>query len=145
MSEQALKFATIGAVYEDGVTLIFDGQTAAGQKHYKCNTSAAFTTGDRVKILADSGTYVVEYVVGAPKQGGGGVDAETLGGKSESQLSVANAAKLGNKAESALSVAAAAAVVDNATTSQLIYLKCVSGVFFIKVGIYGTWKKITVT
>ena len=73
------------------------------------------------------------------------MDAATLGGKSESQLSVANAAKLGNKAESALSVAAAASVVDNATTSQLIYLKCVSGVFFIKVGIYGTWKKITVT
>lgn len=64
-------FATIGEVFKDGVTLIFDGQEEASEKHYKCNTSVAFSAGDRVKILADSGTYVVEYVVGAPKSGGG--------------------------------------------------------------------------
>lgn len=148
MSEQVFNFATIGAVYEDGVTLIFDGQAEAGQKHYKCNTSAAFAAGDRVKILADSGTYVVEYVVGAPKTSGGGVDAATLGGETADKLSVAYAAdagKLGGKAVGELSVASAAAVADNATASQLIYLKCVSGVFYIKVGQYGTWKKITVT
>lgn len=61
-------FATVGDVYEDGVTLIFDGETEAGEKHYKCNTSVVFAAGDRVKILPDSGTYVVEYVVGAPAQ-----------------------------------------------------------------------------
>lgn len=61
-------FATVGAVYEDGVTLIFDGEAEAGEKHYKCNTSVVFAAGDRVKILPDSGTYVVEYVVGAPAQ-----------------------------------------------------------------------------
>lgn len=65
-------FATIGAVFEDGVSLIFDGSEAATEKHYKVNTSVLFSPGDRVKILADSGTYVVEYVVGSPSGGGGG-------------------------------------------------------------------------
>lgn len=60
-------FATISAVYEDGVTLIFDGETEPGPKHYLVNTSVVFAAGDRVKLAADSGTYIVEYVVGAPK------------------------------------------------------------------------------
>ena len=61
-------FATVGSVYDDGLSLIFDGQETATEKHYKCNTSVAFKAGDRVKIMQDSGTYVVEYVVGAPKK-----------------------------------------------------------------------------
>lgn len=69
MSEQEIfNFATIGEVFEDGVSLIFDGQDAATEKHYRINTSIVFKAGDRVKILADSGTYVVEYVVGPPKK-----------------------------------------------------------------------------
>ena len=65
-------FATIGEVYEDGVSLIFDGEDAATEKHYLCNTSAFFVAGDRVKILPDSGTYIVEYVVGTPQKNEGG-------------------------------------------------------------------------
>ena len=61
-------FATIGAVYRDGVSLIFDGENTATKKHYLCNTSVNFKAGDRVKIFAGSGTYIVEYVVGPPKQ-----------------------------------------------------------------------------
>lgn len=61
------QFATVGAVYEDGITLIFDGQEEASEKRYKCNTSISFAAGDRVKIAQDSGTYVVEYVLGCPK------------------------------------------------------------------------------
>lgn len=61
-------FATIGAVYEDGVSLIFDGEDAPTEKHYLCNTNVYFSPGDRVRILEDSGTYIVEYVVGSPKQ-----------------------------------------------------------------------------
>lgn len=118
------QFATVGAVYEDGITLIFDGQEEASEKRYKCNTSISFAAGDRVKIAQDSGTYVVEYVVGYPGSGGGGgsggsIDADTLNGKTESQLSVAyaasagtansattatNATKLNNTQESALDV-----------------------------------------
>lgn len=61
-------FATIGAVYADGVSLIFDGEDAPTEKHYLCNTNVYFSPGDRVRVLEDSGTYIVEYVVGSPKQ-----------------------------------------------------------------------------
>ena len=63
-----VSFATIGAVYQDGVSLIFDGTEDESEKHYKCNTSVFFRAGDRVKLAADSGTYVAEYVVGTPMQ-----------------------------------------------------------------------------
>lgn len=59
--------ATVGAVYSDGLSLIFDGSTTASEKHYKCNTSISFKAGDRVKISKISGSYVVDYVVGIPK------------------------------------------------------------------------------
>jgi hypothetical protein len=62
-------FATIGAVYPDGVTLIFDGETAETTKRYRVNTTNSYAPGDRVKLLKISGTYVVEYIVG--KTGGG--------------------------------------------------------------------------
>lgn len=58
--------ATVGAVYSDGIALIFDGQTVASGKHYKCNTSVKFRAGDRVKTVKNAGTYIVEYVVGNP-------------------------------------------------------------------------------
>lgn len=64
-------FATIGAVYEDGVTLIFDGEDDPTDKHYLCNTSVEFHAGDRVRIVECDGTYIVEYVVGPPGSGGG--------------------------------------------------------------------------
>ena len=63
----AAELATVGAKYTDGLSLIFDGQSAASEKHYKCNTSVTFQAGDRVKICRISGTYIVEYVVGNPK------------------------------------------------------------------------------
>lgn len=61
-------FATVGTVYEDGIALIFNGAEAESLKHYKCNTAVRFTAGQRVRIIEDSGTYVVEYPVGAPAQ-----------------------------------------------------------------------------
>lgn len=60
-------FATIGTIYADGVTLIFDGAAAESAKHYKVNSFVVFAAGDRVRIVKDSGTYVVEYPVGTPK------------------------------------------------------------------------------
>ena len=75
-------FATVGAVHEDGLSLIFDGQETASEKHYKCNTAVRFAAGDRVRILKDSGTYVVEYVVGSPGEDilmpTGGADGQIL-------------------------------------------------------------------
>ena len=81
MTEPEVRFATVGAVYSDGVTLIFDGQEAATEKHYKCNTTILFHAGDRVKIASDSGTYVVEYIIGSP-----GADAPIPRGGSSGQV-----------------------------------------------------------
>ena len=55
-----MNFATIKAVYDDGVTLAFDDGSES-QKHYKVNGGVVFNAGDRVRILEDNGTYVVEY------------------------------------------------------------------------------------
>ncbi len=60
-------FATVGTVYADGISLIFPGQSAPSEKHYKCNTSVRFSAGQRVKVIEDSGTWVVEYPVGNPQ------------------------------------------------------------------------------
>lgn len=59
-------FATVAAVYADGISLQFDGSAAPSAKHYKCNAAIKFEAGQRVRIIKDSGTYVVEYPVGAP-------------------------------------------------------------------------------
>lgn len=74
-AEMVREFATIGEVYEDGVSLIFDGETEPSQKHYLCNRCCYFAPGDRVRILADGGTYIVEYPVGAPLQRDRGIPA----------------------------------------------------------------------
>ena len=63
---QSQNFATIGHIYENGVTLIFDGEKSESRKRYKVNASAIFKAGDRVRIIKDSGTYIVEYPVGNP-------------------------------------------------------------------------------
>jgi len=59
-------FATIGTVYEDGVTLIFEQGGKESVKHYSVNRSIVFKQGDLVKVLYASGTYVVEYPIGKP-------------------------------------------------------------------------------
>ena len=77
---QDAQLATVGEVYSDGLTLIFDGQSEATQKHYKCNTAVSFSAGDRVKVAKISGSYVVEYVIGAPNSGGGAGVTELVNG-----------------------------------------------------------------
>lgn len=69
MNKNTTYFATIGSIHEDGVSLIFDGQSGETKKHYKVNKSVIFSPGDRVKLFPDSGTYIVEYAVGYPKLG----------------------------------------------------------------------------
>lgn len=61
-------FAIVGTVYEDGIALIFNGAETESLKHYKCNSAARFESGQRVRIIEDSGTYIVEYPVGVPAQ-----------------------------------------------------------------------------
>lgn len=62
-----VNIATVGNVYNDGISLIFDGEGTETEKHYKCNTSIVFSAGDRVKVSRISGSYVVEYIIGNPK------------------------------------------------------------------------------
>lgn len=60
-------FATISEIFEDGVTLLFDGLDAPTTKRYKVNAFVVFQPDDRVRVIKDSGTYVVEYPVGNPR------------------------------------------------------------------------------
>lgn len=66
---QPYAFATIGEVYEDGVSLIFPVESEPSTKHYKVNTMGEYKAGQRVKVLKDSGTYIVEYPIGNPRIG----------------------------------------------------------------------------
>lgn len=151
MSKQEIfNFATIGEIFEDGVSLIFDGQDAATEKHYKVNTSIVFKAGDRVKIFPDSGTYVVEYVVGSPLVGG-----SDEGGESSSIIPSGGTAgqaliKLSDADNDyAWGDPRAKSVVNRFySSSQLsdIYFQTDSnGDYYIRKGTSGTWRKITVT
>ena len=86
-----MNFATIKAVYDDGVTLAFDDGSES-QKHYKVNSGVVFNAGDRVRILEDNGTYVVEYVVGRPIKAITAGTASTAG--SANKLSTARQIRL---------------------------------------------------
>lgn len=85
--------ATVDDVGEDGITLIFDGTEEASEKAYKCNNAVIFEAGDRVKICQDSGTYIVEYVVGTPGDRyplpAGGTEGQVLAKSSGDDYAVA--------------------------------------------------------
>ena len=52
--------ATIASTSNSGITLIFDGQTAASQKAYKnISNMDPYKVGDRVVVMKLSGTYVI--------------------------------------------------------------------------------------
>lgn len=125
---QDAAFATIGEIYDDGVTLIFDGQEAATEKHYKCNSFAVFQSGDRVRIIKDSGTYVVEYPVGAPKRTFHADTATTAA--SATKADSATKANTADNASNAKEADSAACLIDGASDSKLVYLKIVSGVLY---------------
>lgn len=78
--QEEILIATVGAVTETGVTLIFAGEESASEKTYRGNVSAALKAGDRVKITKDSGTYLIDYAVGVPGSAAGGNAALPTGG-----------------------------------------------------------------
>ncbi len=67
-STEEIRFATVQQVFDDGLTLLFPGESEAGEKRYRCNSFAVFSPGDRVCLAKDSGTYVVLFPVGDPKK-----------------------------------------------------------------------------
>ena len=56
--EKIFSIATVNAVYADGITLTFPGESP-GIKKYKHNLDATFSVGDKVVAAHMSGTYVV--------------------------------------------------------------------------------------
>lgn len=59
MSEGAFILATVGGVYSDGASLIFDGQTEETQKHYKRLSTYRTTVGARVLVARVGGSCVI--------------------------------------------------------------------------------------
>jgi len=68
MEPQDATFATITEIQDEGVRLKFDGNEEPSRKLYLTNSFAVFAEGDRVRVVKDSGTYVVEYPVGPPRK-----------------------------------------------------------------------------
>lgn len=56
---EILSTATVGAVYSDGLTLIFPGASTASTKRYKYNLDGSFAAGNRVLLGRAAGSYVV--------------------------------------------------------------------------------------
>ena len=117
-----LYFATVGKVYADGVSLIFDGTDTESKKHYKVNTSVSFKAGDRVKILPYNGTYVVEYVVGVPSNSNAGGSSLPSGGI-DGYVLAKNSDKDGDVTWKAM----APAVANYADSTKAIWIRYVSG------------------
>jgi hypothetical protein len=55
----ALTVGIIGAVYTDGATIRFPGESAASSKRYPYNKDAILNRGDRVLLGRVAGSYVI--------------------------------------------------------------------------------------
>lgn len=73
MTEGHEFLATVANLYDDGISLLLDGQIDETEKHYKVNASASYAPGQRVKCVRISGTILVEYPI---DNTGGGEIAE---------------------------------------------------------------------
>ena len=65
-TEREYRIATVATVEADGLTLLFDGEEQASEKHYRANTTAQFAAGQRVVVQRISGSYVVMFPIGEP-------------------------------------------------------------------------------
>lgn len=103
-------FATIGDVYDDGISLIFPGAEEASEKHYRANLYCKFSAGQRVYLAKDSGTYVVLFPVGIPGSKEVKADSATTATKADSattatKADTATTANSASKADTAESLA----------------------------------------
>lgn len=131
--KKQINFATVAEIYDDGISLVFDGEESPSEKHYKCNSFVVFAKGDRVRIAEDSGTHIVEYPVGNPrktfevdyaKEAGNAKTADSAkkadtATKATNADNASNASRLNNKTESNLSVQTAKYFTNRHTGSQL--------------------------
>lgn len=70
-TSQGGNIATVSAVHNDGIALILPGDTVASDKHYPYNAAVTFLAGQRVHIVRESGTIIVEYPIGGSDKTGG--------------------------------------------------------------------------
>lgn len=138
---QDASFATIAAIYDDGVTLKFDGMDAPTEKHYQTNAFVVFKVGDRVRVIKDSGTYVVEYPVGAPRKSFSADYATNAG--SANNASNADYANSARSATNATNAQYTIYVRSNASSSGYpIRFMVNSNGYFVASSYNGTWKRI---
>lgn len=146
-------FATVGTVYEDGIALIFNGAEKESQKHYKCNACVRFEAGQRVRIIEDSGTYVVEYPVGVPAQS---IFADSAGRSAYAleagYAETAGKATTATKADNAITAESAdyatrAGQVDNQASgiADILLYYGVKGTLLVRATADGKWTKFTGT
>lgn len=114
-----INFATVTGVHADGLTLRFDGETEPTQKRYKCNSFVVFAVNDRVRIIKDSGTYVVEYPVGNPKTSFNASYAYTAG-----YATSAGSATKATNADNATNATTATGVDNTGTSYSDIEFRC---------------------
>lgn len=81
-AQEEIVLATVTEVGTEGVKILIDGSDEAGEKEYKVNSIQKIAAGDRVKIFKNSGTYLIEYRIGAPMEDypipAGGTDGQYL-------------------------------------------------------------------
>ena len=124
-------FAVVTGVYEDGLGLRIEGESAESRKHYQCNAFEVFHVGDRVRIVQDGNTYVAEYVVGNPK--------------TTFAADTATSATSADTAGSADSATVADRVADQNNTARRIYFEVTAnGVLKFKSSYYNpnTWYQL---
>ena len=68
--ETEFYIATVSSVSSSGVKLLFAGESTAANKYYKRLGSANVSSGDRVVVMKQSGTYIVLGSIGG--NGGSG-------------------------------------------------------------------------
>ena len=60
---QKMCTATVAAVSEEGLKLIFPDGSDSGEKRYKYNKGLQFSVGDRVFLIPSGSTYVVAFPI----------------------------------------------------------------------------------
>lgn len=56
-----VRLAQVVGVYNDGLSVILEGEREPKRRHFKRNTAITFSVGQRVVVRLVSGSYIVEY------------------------------------------------------------------------------------
>lgn len=65
-SKPEFNFAIVAGVHSDGLSLYIGAESTPTKKHYKCNTTCKFVSGQKVYIQKAGSEYVVLFPIGNP-------------------------------------------------------------------------------